>query len=240
MGLHVKNNKSIQDKETFTRTKCTLTVVIYRYSSPSSFQLSENKKSKCKEQLKDPITQLFWRADTVEHIHMVAVSHSIYRTVHTYRCNLPVKVYTSAKPDAPPASDMASYHGRHTHAHTLTHTPTHMSMHAYETAPGTHIFFYIYTRLHQTHIPVLSHTHTCFSIQCCLLIIATKALQVDCSDMCALPVCILLYVIIRCCSTIKQTGVEGLALLSPGKDTRQRAQPHLLFLLLTLRLLQIF
>lgn len=120
-----KITKGIQDKETFTRTKCTLTVVIYRYSSPSSFQLSENKKSKCKEQLKDPITQPFWRADTIEHIHMVAVSHSIYRTVHTYRCNLLVKVYTSAKPDAPPASDMASYHGRHTHAHALTHTHTH-------------------------------------------------------------------------------------------------------------------
>lgn len=54
-----KITKGIQDKETFTRTKCTSTVVIYKYSSPSSFQLSENKKSKCKEQLKDPITQLF-------------------------------------------------------------------------------------------------------------------------------------------------------------------------------------
>lgn len=61
-----KITKGIQDKETFTRTKCTSTVVIYKYSSPSSFQLSENKKSKCKEQLKDPITQLFWRADTIE------------------------------------------------------------------------------------------------------------------------------------------------------------------------------
>lgn len=70
-----KITKGIQDKETFTRTECTSTVVIYKYSSPSSFQLSENKKSKCKEQLKDPITQLFWRADTIEHIHMVAVSH---------------------------------------------------------------------------------------------------------------------------------------------------------------------
>lgn len=54
-----KITKGIQDKETFTRTKCTSTVVIYKYSSPSSFQLSENKKSKCKEQLKDPITQPF-------------------------------------------------------------------------------------------------------------------------------------------------------------------------------------
>lgn len=51
-----KITKGIQDKETFTRTKCTSTVVIYKYSSPSSFQLSENKKSKCKGQLKDPIT----------------------------------------------------------------------------------------------------------------------------------------------------------------------------------------
>lgn len=55
-----------------------------------------------------------------------------------------------------------------------------------------------------------------------------------------LPVCILLYIILRCRSTIKQTGVEGFALLSAGEDARQRAQPHLLFLLLTLRLLQIF
>lgn len=45
-----KITKGIQDKETFTRTKRTSTVVIYKYSSPSSFQLSENKKSKCKEQ----------------------------------------------------------------------------------------------------------------------------------------------------------------------------------------------
>ncbi len=67
-----KITKGIQDKETFTRTECTLTV-IYKYSSPSSFQLSENKKSKCREQLKAPITQPFWRVDT-EHIHMVAVS----------------------------------------------------------------------------------------------------------------------------------------------------------------------
>ena len=62
--------------ETFTRTKCTTTVVIYKYSSPSSFQLSENKKPKRKEQLEDPITQLFWRADSTEHIHIVAVLHS--------------------------------------------------------------------------------------------------------------------------------------------------------------------
>lgn len=55
-----------------------------------------------------------------------------------------------------------------------------------------------------------------------------------------LPVCVLLYVILRCRSTIKQTGVEGFALLPAGEDARQRAQPHLLFLLLTLRLLQIF
>lgn len=80
-----KITKGIQDKETFTRTKCTSTVVIYKYSSPSSFQLSENKKSKCKEQLKDPITQAFWRADTIEHIHVVAVSHcSLYLQDCTY------------------------------------------------------------------------------------------------------------------------------------------------------------
>lgn len=80
-----KITKGIQDKETFTRTKCTSTVVIYKYSSPSSFQLSENKKSKCKEQLKDPITQLFWRADTIEHVHVVAVLHSPrYLHVCTY------------------------------------------------------------------------------------------------------------------------------------------------------------
>ena len=69
---------------------------------------------------------------------------------------------------------------------------------------------------------------------------ATKALQVPRSDMCALPVCIFLYVIIRRGSTIKQTRVEGLALLPPGEDTRERAQAYLLFLLLSLRLLQIF
>lgn len=79
-----KITKGIQDKETFTRTKCTSTV-IYKYSSPSSFQLSENKKSKCKEQLKDRITQLFWRADTIEHVHVVAVLHSPrYLHVCTY------------------------------------------------------------------------------------------------------------------------------------------------------------
>lgn len=54
-----KITKGIQDKETFTRTKCTSTVVIYKYSSPSSFQLSENKKSKSKEHLKAQITQPF-------------------------------------------------------------------------------------------------------------------------------------------------------------------------------------
>lgn len=58
-----KITKSIQDKETFTRTECTSTV-IYKYSSPSSFQLSENN-SKYKEQLKDPLTQPFWRAETI-------------------------------------------------------------------------------------------------------------------------------------------------------------------------------
>ena len=56
-GTCQKGTKGIQDKETFTRTECTSTVVIYKYSSPSSFQLSENKESKCKEQLKEPITQ---------------------------------------------------------------------------------------------------------------------------------------------------------------------------------------
>lgn len=48
------SHKGIQDKGTFTRTMCTSTV-IYRYSSPSSFQLSENKQ-KC-QQLKDSTTQ---------------------------------------------------------------------------------------------------------------------------------------------------------------------------------------
>lgn len=70
-----KITEGIQDKETFTRTKCTSTV-IYKYSSPSSFQLSENKKSKCKEQLKDPMTQLLWRAETTQHVHIVAVLYS--------------------------------------------------------------------------------------------------------------------------------------------------------------------
>lgn len=42
MGVHVQNKKGIQDKETFTRTKCT-SAVIYKFSSPSSFQLDENK-----------------------------------------------------------------------------------------------------------------------------------------------------------------------------------------------------
>ena len=60
-----KKNKSIQDKETFTRTS---TVVIYKYSSPSSFQLSENKESECQEQFKDLTAQPFWRADTTEYL----------------------------------------------------------------------------------------------------------------------------------------------------------------------------
>lgn len=74
-GVHVKNNKRHSGQGDIYTHKVHINCVIYKYSSPSSFQLSENKKSKCKEQLKDPITPPFWRADTVEHIHMVAVSH---------------------------------------------------------------------------------------------------------------------------------------------------------------------
>lgn len=44
-GWWGRSHKGIQDKGTFTRTMCTSTV-IYRYSSPSSFQLSENKQTK--------------------------------------------------------------------------------------------------------------------------------------------------------------------------------------------------
>lgn len=119
-----KITKGIQDKETFTHTKCTSTV-IYKYSSPSSFQLSENKKSKCREQFKDPITQPFWRADTTAVCHTV---HSIYRTVHTYRCNLLVKVYTSAKQDAPLDSGTASDHAL-TLTHIRTQECTHVRLH---------------------------------------------------------------------------------------------------------------
>lgn len=41
-----KLTKVNRNMETFTSTEYTTTVVIYRYSSPSSFQLFENKKSR--------------------------------------------------------------------------------------------------------------------------------------------------------------------------------------------------
>lgn len=119
-----KITKGIQDKETFTRTKCTSTFVIYKYSSPSSFQLSENKKSKCKEQLKIRLHSRFggqiqWN---ISMWSLCLTVHSIYTTVHIYRCNLPAQVYTSVMQDPPLASAMASDHGQHTHAHSHTYT----------------------------------------------------------------------------------------------------------------------
>lgn len=110
-----KITKGIQDKETFTRTKCTSTVVIYKYSSPSSFQLSENKKSKCKEQLKDPITQLFLEGRynrTYPHGRCVTLSTlftGLY--IHTGAiCSLRFTLQRS-KTRLLTASDMASDHG---------------------------------------------------------------------------------------------------------------------------------
>lgn len=43
-GSGGRSHQGIQDEGTFTRTMCTSTV-IYKYSSPSSFQLSENKQT---------------------------------------------------------------------------------------------------------------------------------------------------------------------------------------------------
>lgn len=146
-GVHVKNNKRHSGQGDIYTHKVHINCVIYKYSSPSSFQLSENKKSKCREQLKDPITQPFWRADSIELIQTVAVSHCpLYLQDCTY-IQMLVKVYTSAKQDAPPASHMVSDHGRHTHAHTLTH----ISMLAHETCTGTHVIISVHT-------PILSHT----------------------------------------------------------------------------------
>lgn len=175
-----KITKGIQDEETFTHTKCTSTV-IYKYSSPSSFQLSENKKSKCREQFKDPITQPFWRADTTAVCHTV---HSIYRTVHTYRCNLLVKVYTSAKQDAPLDSGTASDHAL-TLTHIRTQECTHVRLHRH-----THYisFFFPYRYLYTltSNTPILTHTYTHVHFiqrECCPLIIVTKALQGFHSDI---------------------------------------------------------
>lgn len=53
------------------------------------------------------------------------------------------------------------------------------------------------------------------------------------------PVGILLYVIIRGGCTIKQARVQWLALFSPSEHPWQRAQSHLLLLLLTLLVLQV-
>lgn len=108
-----KSTEGIQDRETFTRTKCTSTVVIYKYSSPSSFQLSENKRSKSREQLKDPVTQSSWRADTIEHIHRVAVSHC---PLYLQDCT-----YTQVHSSPPRLLAWRLTTGRHTHA-TLSHT----------------------------------------------------------------------------------------------------------------------
>lgn len=96
---------------------------------------------------------------------MVAVLHRLLylqdctyiQYIHTYRCNLLVKVYTSAKQDTPPASDMASDHGWHTHAHILTNT--HIK-YACEAAVA-HTFLYLYTRKWNTHPS--SHTYTRFN-----------------------------------------------------------------------------
>lgn len=166
-----KITKGIQDEETFTHTKCTSTV-IYKYSSPSSFHLSENKKSKCREQFKDLITQPFWRADTTAVCHTV---HSIYRTVHTYRCNLLVKVYTSAKQDAPLDSDTAS-----DHALTLTHICTQVCTRETAQAHTLYIFFSLQISVHADikHTHPRTHTNVHFiQRECCPLIIVTKALQ---------------------------------------------------------------
>lgn len=168
----------------------------------------------------------------------------LYIYIHTYRCNLLFRfTLQRSKTRLRLLTWPLTMGGTSTRTLSLPYKPKHACMWDY--IKGTHIILSVHAFVTHTHTDAHANTHilsrmrlgnTTLSSDNC----QKKALQVVHSDVCALPVCILLYVIIRCWSTIKQTGVEGLALLSSGEDARQRPQPHLFFLLLTLRLLQIF
>lgn len=172
-----KITKGIQDKETFTRTKCTSTVVIYKYSSPSSFQLSKKnkKKSKCKEQLKDPITQrlllllgFFWRADTTEQVHIcccVTLS-TLFTGLYTYTGAICSLRFTLQRSNTrlrlltwPPTMGDT----QHAHTHSRTHTLA-RSMHACETTQA-HTRYYICT--HTLTSNPSSHTRAILSSDNC-------------------------------------------------------------------------
>lgn len=200
--------------ETFASTEYTATVVIYRYSSPSSFQLYENKKSRKRSS----------KTASTEQVNIVAVF--LFTDVYTHTgamCSIRVtlrrskmRLWLLTRPLTVGLTTRA-HADTHAHTHTYNYSPS-------GGAKQVHVLYYIYTLQHPSSLTLKALWSTGGFTQRAVL----------------LPVCILFYVIIGCGSTIKQTGVQRLALLSPGKDTRQRAQPHLLFLLLTLRLLQIF
>lgn len=169
--------KGIQDKETFTRTKCTSTVVIYKYSSPSSFQLSENKKSKFQEQFKDPITAILeGRYNRTNPQGRCVTLSTLFTGLYKHTdaiCSLRFTLQRSKTR----ASNFS--HGLCTTC-IRSHTDMHAIMHACETAQA-HTLLYLYTLTSNTHI--LTHTHTHFQLKCCLLKIATKALRGVRSDI---------------------------------------------------------
>lgn len=153
-----KITKSIQDKETFTRTECTSTV-IYKYSSPSSFQLSENK-SKYKEQLKDPLTQPFWRAETIKHNHMVTVLHSsLYLQDCTY-------IHTGAICSLRFILQRSKTRFRLlTWSLTMGDTPMHTfsQIHTLWGCSSAYILIFVHAYVKHTYILTHRHTHTHFN-----------------------------------------------------------------------------
>ncbi len=90
---------------------------------------------------------------------------------------------------------------------------------------GEYIWRHTQTRTHP-HTHTHTHTHACTH-----LYVHTIAWS---------PVSILLYIVIRGGSTIKQARIQGLALwFSPGKHSRKWAETNLLLLLLTLLVLEV-
>lgn len=146
-GGESKIIKGIQDKETFTRTKCTSTV-IYKYSSPSSFQLRENKNVKNNSKI----------SQHREQIHVVAVPHC---PLHLKDCTYIQVQFRFELQWSDTPLQLLTWPLPMDGMHTLSHT------NACETAEA-HTHHYICTRIRQ-HTRVFQH-------KSCLPIIAVKAL----------------------------------------------------------------